>query len=60
MAVGEFVFAIMMLVVAVLSGFALVREIKTRNFFAVIFAGASLGLFGWYSIMTIYSQLFTG
>ncbi|MET3684278.1 membrane associated rhomboid family serine protease [Alkalibacillus flavidus] len=58
MEVGEFVFGIMMLVVAVLSAFALVRELKRRNFFAVLFAGASLALFGWYSVMTIFSQLF--
>ncbi|GAA0457839.1 DUF2759 domain-containing protein [Alkalibacillus silvisoli] len=59
MQVGEFVFGVMMLVVAILSAFAVIRELKTRNFFAVAFATASLFLFGWYSVMTIYSQLFT-
>ncbi|MDQ0351016.1 hypothetical protein J2R98_000819 [Alkalibacillus filiformis] len=63
MQVGEFVFGVMMLVVAILSFIAIFREIKNRNFFAVAFATASLLLFGWYSVMTLYSQLmnvFTG
>ncbi|WP_188206157.1 DUF2759 domain-containing protein [Alkalibacillus aidingensis] len=60
MEVGEFVFGILMLIVTILSAWAVLRELKKRNFFAVAFAAVSFGLFGWYSFMTITNQLFPG
>ncbi|MGY4690267.1 DUF2759 domain-containing protein [Salibacterium sp. K-3] len=45
---------ITMLFVAILCGIATIREIKRRNFLAFGFAGLSLLVFGWFSIMTIF------
>ncbi|WP_027963436.1 DUF2759 domain-containing protein [Halalkalibacillus halophilus] len=56
MVVGEFIFAVLMLLVAILSAIAIPRELKKRNFFSLGFAGLSLVLFGWFSIATIISQ----
>ncbi|WP_370458038.1 DUF2759 domain-containing protein [Thalassobacillus sp. CUG 92003] len=50
--------AIIILLVTILCVFAVFRELKSKNFFAVLFAGASALIFGWFSIMTIYSNLF--
>ncbi|WP_078552889.1 DUF2759 domain-containing protein [Bacillus alkalicellulosilyticus] len=52
--------AINLLLVAIFSAFGLVRELKNKNFFAVGFAGLSLAVFGWFSVMTIFSILTTG
>jgi uncharacterized membrane protein len=52
------VLAIMLLVVAILCAFAVIRELKTKNFFAVAFAGVSALVFGWFSIMTLIAPLF--
>ncbi|MBM7569672.1 putative membrane protein [Aquibacillus albus] len=49
--------AIILLVVAVLCLVAVFRELKAKNFFAVGFAGISTLVFGWFSIMTILSEL---
>ncbi|MCP3030307.1 DUF2759 domain-containing protein [Halobacillus sp. A1] len=50
--------AVLLLLVTILCVFAVFREIKTKNFFAVLFAGVSALMFGWFSIMTIYANLF--
>ncbi|WP_082233842.1 DUF2759 family protein [Halobacillus massiliensis] len=50
--------AILLLIVTILCIFAVFRELKTKNFFAVAFAGLSALVFGWFSIMTIYANLF--
>ncbi|MBH0229866.1 DUF2759 domain-containing protein [Halobacillus yeomjeoni] len=50
--------AIILLFVAILCVIAVFREMKTKNFFAVMFAAVSALMFGWFSIMTIYSNLF--
>ncbi|GGC91665.1 hypothetical protein GCM10007216_22960 [Thalassobacillus devorans] len=50
--------AIILLLVAILCVLAVFRELKTKNFFAVMFAGASALIFGWFSVMTIYVRLF--
>ncbi|MBO8156102.1 MAG: DUF2759 domain-containing protein [Bacillaceae bacterium] len=52
------VMGILMLIVTILSLIAVFREAKNRNFFAVAFAGISTLVFGWFSIMTIYGELF--
>lgn len=52
--------AILLLLVAIFCAIAVVRELRNKNFFAVIFAGLSLVVFGWFSIMTIFSILTTG
>ncbi|MCP8616855.1 DUF2759 domain-containing protein [Salirhabdus salicampi] len=52
------VLAIMLLVATILCVFAVLRESKNRNMFAVGFAGISALIFGWFSIMTIISELF--
>ncbi|KGP72956.1 DUF2759 family protein [Pontibacillus yanchengensis] len=48
--------AIMMLFVTILCAVAVFRELKTKNLFAVAFAGISTLVFGFFSIMTIISQ----
>ncbi|UOQ42527.1 DUF2759 domain-containing protein [Halobacillus salinarum] len=50
---------IILLIVSILCVLAVFREFKSKNFFAVLFAGASALVFGWFSIMTIYSNLFS-
>ncbi|MBU8908991.1 DUF2759 domain-containing protein [Desertibacillus haloalkaliphilus] len=45
--------AINLLLVAILCAFGVLREMRRKNFIGVAFAGASLLVFGWFSIMTI-------
>ncbi|SDK54980.1 DUF2759 domain-containing protein [Sediminibacillus albus] len=52
------VLALMLLVVAILCALAVFRELKAKNMFAVAFAGLSTLVFGWFSIMTIWAELF--
>ncbi|MRG86585.1 DUF2759 domain-containing protein [Salinibacillus xinjiangensis] len=52
------VLGIMLLVVTILCAIAVFRELKSRNIFAVGFAGISVLVFGWFSVMTIVSELF--
>ncbi|ARK31424.1 DUF2759 family protein [Halalkalibacter krulwichiae] len=54
------ILSIILLIVALLSAVAIVREIKRKNFFAVGFAGLSFVVFGWFSIATIISIITTG
>ncbi|MFG6148527.1 DUF2759 family protein [Halobacillus sp. B23F22_1] len=51
--------AILLLLVTILCVMAVFREIKTKNFFAVLFAAGSAIMFGWFSVMTIYANLFS-
>ncbi|MBR7554209.1 DUF2759 domain-containing protein [Allobacillus sp. GCM10007491] len=51
------VLAIIFLLVAIVCIFGTLRSIKNRNFLAVFFAGATTLLFGWFSIMTIISEI---
>lgn len=53
------VLAVMFLAVAVLCALAVFREIKSKNMFAVAFAGVSTLVFAWFSLMTLLSPLFT-
>ncbi|MFD2637437.1 DUF2759 domain-containing protein [Piscibacillus salipiscarius] len=50
------VLGIIFLFVAILSFIAVFRELKRRNVLALLFAGASAAVFGWFSVMTIYSE----
>ncbi|WP_017726972.1 DUF2759 domain-containing protein [Halalkalibacterium ligniniphilum] len=52
--------SITLLLVAALSGLAVVRELRKKNFFAVGFAAISFLVFGWFSVMTIISIITTG
>lgn len=45
---------IMFLVATILCAIAVVREMKRRNLFAAGFAGVSVIVFGFFSIMTIF------
>ncbi|KGX88872.1 DUF2759 family protein [Pontibacillus litoralis] len=54
------VLAIMLLLVTILCIIAFFRELKTRNFFAVAFAGVSTLAFGFFSIMTLISPFIGG
>lgn len=54
----QMVLGIILFLVAVLSLIAVFREIKNRNVLSVLFAGASAAVFGWFSVMTILSELF--
>ncbi|WP_332697925.1 DUF2759 domain-containing protein [Halalkalibacter lacteus] len=54
------ILSIILLVVALLSAFALVRELRRKNFFAVGFAGISFVVFGWFAVATIISIITTG
>ncbi|WP_138415799.1 DUF2759 domain-containing protein [Aquibacillus sediminis] len=49
--------AIILLFVALLSGIAVIRELKSQNFFGVAFAGISTLAFGWFSVMTIFTNV---
>lgn len=51
------VLAILFLLVAVLCVVAVLREFKAKNFFALGFAGISALVFGWFSVMTIFSSI---
>ncbi|RPF55632.1 DUF2759 domain-containing protein [Aquisalibacillus elongatus] len=51
------VLGIILLFVAILSFIAVFREFKNRNVLALLFAGASALVFGWFSVMTIYSEI---
>ncbi|ADH99805.1 DUF2759 domain-containing protein [Salisediminibacterium selenitireducens] len=51
---------ILTLLVAILSLIGGYRELKKKNFFAVGFAALSVALFGWFSIRTLISIIFTG
>ncbi len=51
------VLAIIFLLVAIVCVFGVFRSFKNRNFLAIFFSGASVLLFGWFSIMTIVSEL---
>ncbi|SET62449.1 Protein of unknown function [Salinibacillus kushneri] len=53
------VLGIMLLVVTIICAIAVFRELKDRNFLGVCFAGLSVLVFGWFSVMTIYSELFS-
>ncbi|MDL4841551.1 DUF2759 family protein [Aquibacillus rhizosphaerae] len=52
------VLAVLFLVVTILCAIAVFRELKTKNFFAVGFAGISTLVFGFFSIATLLSPLF--
>jgi hypothetical protein len=52
--------SIILLIVAIFCAFAVFRELRRKNFFAVGFAALSFVVFGWFSIMTIYSIITTG
>ncbi|QTM99822.1 DUF2759 family protein [Sediminibacillus dalangtanensis] len=52
------VLAILLLIVAILCAVAVLRELKAKNMFAVLFAGLSTLVFGWFSIMTVWAELF--
>ncbi|MFA9559391.1 DUF2759 domain-containing protein [Evansella sp. AB-rgal1] len=50
--------AIIFLLITILSAIGLVRELKRKNFFAVGYAALTIAVFGWFSIMTLYSIIF--
>ncbi|WP_100404784.1 DUF2759 domain-containing protein [Bacillus solitudinis] len=52
--------SITLLLVAILCGFAVIRELRRKNFVAVGFAALSFIVFGWFSVMTIFSIITTG
>lgn len=54
------VLAILFLLVAILCAIAIVREMKRKNFLAVVFASVSFLVFGFFSIATIISIIFIG
>ncbi|UCZ54565.1 DUF2759 domain-containing protein [Bacillus shivajii] len=51
---------IITLLITILSAIGLVKELKRKNFFAVGFAAVTIAVFGWFSVMTLYSIIFTG
>ncbi|MBM7097326.1 MULTISPECIES: DUF2759 domain-containing protein [Alteribacter] len=53
-------FGIICLLVAILSALGLFRELKNKNFFAVGFAAVTVAVFGWFSVMTIFSYIVRG
>ncbi|BAB06538.1 DUF2759 domain-containing protein [Halalkalibacterium halodurans] len=52
--------AVTMLLVAILCGLAVVRELRRKNLFAVGFAAISMAVFGWFSIATIVTYISSG
>lgn len=55
---GRMVLAVMMLLVTILCAWAVYRELKAKNAFAVVFAGISVLVFGFFSLATLFSPLF--
>ncbi|MEQ6375913.1 DUF2759 domain-containing protein [Bacillaceae bacterium S4-13-58] len=53
------VLAILFLFVTILCVIATLREVKRKNILALGFAGISALVFGWFTVMTMYSELFT-
>lgn len=51
------VLGIITLLVAILSGLGILREIGRKNIFGAGFAFLSFAVFGWFSVMTIFSIL---
>ncbi|MBB5173116.1 DUF2759 domain-containing protein [Texcoconibacillus texcoconensis] len=54
------VLAIIFLFVAILSAVGIFSEWKRKNLFGVGFSLLSAGVFGWFSVMTLYSIITTG
>ncbi|WP_088104700.1 DUF2759 domain-containing protein [Halalkalibacter urbisdiaboli] len=52
--------SIVFLLIAILCAFAVIRELRRKNFFAVGFAALTFIVFGWFSVMTIFSIITTG
>ncbi|MDQ0254424.1 putative membrane protein [Evansella vedderi] len=50
---------IITLLISILATIGLFRELKRKNFFAVGYATITVLVFGWFSIMTLYSIIFT-
>lgn len=50
------VLGIITLLVAILSGFGILREFRRKNLFGAAFAFLSFAVFGWFSVMTILSS----
>ncbi|MCD8508742.1 MAG: DUF2759 domain-containing protein [Bacillus sp. (in: Bacteria)] len=50
---------IITLLITILSAIGLFKSLKTKNFFAVGYATITVLVFGWFSIMTLYSIIFT-
>ncbi|AOM82640.1 hypothetical protein BBEV_1275 [Salisediminibacterium beveridgei] len=51
---------ILTLLVAIFSVIGGYVELKRKNFFGVGFAAVSVAVFGWFSVMTLFSIIFTG
>lgn len=51
------VLGIITLLVAILSGLGILSEFKRKNLFGAAFAFLSFAVFGWFSVMTIFSIL---
>lgn len=54
------VFGIITLLITILSGFGIIREFGRKNIFGAGFAFLSFAIFGWFSVMTIFSILTDG
>lgn len=50
------VLGIITLLVAILSGFGILREFRRKNLFGAAFAFLSFAVFGWFAVMTIFSS----
>jgi len=51
------VLAIILLIVALVSVVSVIRQLKFKNVFALLFSAASALVFGFFSIMTIISEI---
>lgn len=52
------VFGIITLLITIFCVLGLITSIKNKNYFAVGYAAIAIAVFGWFSIMTIISELF--
>jgi len=50
-------FIVITALVTILSGFATLSALKNKNLLGIILGASSLGVFGWFTIMTIVSTL---
>ncbi|MBD3108132.1 DUF2759 domain-containing protein [Bacillus sp. AGMB 02131] len=50
-------FIVITAVVTILSGFSTLSALKNKNVLGIVFGAGTLGVFGWFTIMTIYATL---
>jgi len=50
-------FIVITALVTILSGFSTLSALKNKNFLGIVFGAGTLGVFGWFTVMTIVKTL---